>query len=69
MDVARQLAAQHNDGEVARIVLSQAVMLAAGLDTHATNWREIVLPSGMPLNVTSLDDATALLGAESVIAG
>jgi adenylate cyclase len=69
MDVARQLAAQHNDGEIARIVLSQAVMHAAGLDTRATNWREIVLPSGAPLKVTSLDGATALLGAESVIAG
>jgi adenylate cyclase len=69
MDVARQLASQHTDGEIARIVLSQAVMLAAGLDTGATNWREIALPSGVPLKVTSLDGATDLLGAESVIAG
>jgi len=69
MDVARQLAAQHDDGEIARIVPSQAVMLAAGLDTRATNWREIVLPSGLALKVTSLDGATALLGAESVIEG
>jgi adenylate cyclase len=69
MDVARQLAAQHNDSEIARIVLSQAVMLVAGLDTRATNWHEIVLPSGAPLKVTSLDGPTVLLGAESFVAG
>jgi adenylate cyclase len=69
MDVARQLAAQHNDGEIAGIVLSQAVMLAAGLDTRATAWREIVLASGASLKVTSLDGPTVPLEAESFFAG
>jgi adenylate cyclase len=69
MDVARQLAAQHNDGEIAGIVLSQAVMLAAGLDTRATTWREIVLASGASLKVTSLDGPTVPLEAESFFAG
>jgi len=69
IDAARQLAAQHDDGQIARIVLSEAVMIAAGLDTRAANWREIMLPDNARLKVTSIDGATALLGAESIMAG
>ena len=63
IDVARQLAAQRDDGDLARIVLSAAVMIAAGLDTRTATWREIVLPKDVPLKVTSMDSATAPLGA------
>ena len=69
IDVARQLAALHADGKAARIVLSKAVMISAGLDMRAANWREIVLRNDARLKVTSIDSATALLGAERVIAG
>jgi adenylate cyclase len=66
IDVARQLTSQRGDGEIARIVLSEAVMIAAGRDTHGANWREIVLPNRARLKVTSIDSATALLGASAV---
>lgn len=69
IDVVRQLAAQHDDKEIARIVLSEAVMIAAGLDARAANWREIVLPNDVRLKVISIDSATAVLGAEPVMAG
>ena len=69
IDVARQLAAQHDDGKIARIVVSEVVMIAAGLDTRAANWREIVLANDARLKVTSIDSATALFGAQAVIAG
>jgi len=59
IDVARQLAAQRDDGDFARIVLSEAVMIAAGLDTRTATWREIVLPKDVRLKVTSMDSATA----------
>jgi adenylate cyclase len=59
VDVARQLGAQHNDSENPRIVLSEAVMIAAGLDTRVANWCEIELPNDSRLNVTSIDGATA----------
>src|SRR5262249_30303017 len=39
IDIARQLAARHNDRDIARIVLSEAVTIAAGVDTHTANWR------------------------------
>ena len=68
IDVARQLAAKHDDGESARIVLSEAVMIAAGLDTRAANWREIVLPNNARLKVTSIDDPTAPLGTAPIMA-
>jgi adenylate cyclase len=68
IDVARQLAAQHDDGEIARIVLSEAVMIVAGLDTRAANWREIVLPNDARLRVTTIDRAAALLGAKAAMA-
>jgi adenylate cyclase len=67
IDVARQLAAQHDDGEIARIIVSEAVMIAAGLDTRAPNWREIVLPNDARLRVTSIDRAAALLGAKAAM--
>ena len=67
IDVARQLAAQHDDGEIARIVISEAVMIAAGLDARATTWREIVLANAARLKVTSIDSATALFKAKAVI--
>jgi len=57
IDVARQLAAQQDDGETARIVLSEAVMDAAGLDTGTASWRELVLPNDARLKVTSIVSA------------
>jgi adenylate cyclase len=59
VDVARQFAAQHDDGEIARIVLSEAVMISAGLDTRAANWHEIVLANDARLKVTSIASAKA----------
>ena len=69
IDVARQLAAHHDNGAIARIVLSEAVMTVAGLDTRAANWREIVLPNDARLKVTSIASAKALLGSTAVTAG
>ena len=60
IDVARQLAATQDDGENARIVLSQAVMIAAGLDTRGASWREIVLPGDARLKVTSINRGARL---------
>jgi adenylate cyclase len=60
IEVARQLAATQDDGENARIVLSQAVMIAAGLDTRSASWREIVLPSDARLKVTSINRGAKL---------
>jgi adenylate cyclase len=57
IDVARQLAAQRDDGDIARIVLSEAVMIAAGLDVRTASWREIVLANDARLRVTSIDSA------------
>jgi len=57
IDVARQLAAQHDAGEISQIVLSDAVTLAAGLDTRAANVREIMLQNGERLKVSSLGGA------------
>jgi len=59
IDVARQLAAHHDDGEIARIVLSEAVMLTAGLDTQTANWHEIALQNDARLKVTSIAGANA----------
>jgi adenylate cyclase len=67
IDVARQVAAEHDDGESTRIVLSEAVMIAAGLDARTRNWREIALPNGARLKVTSIDSAKALFGAKGVM--
>jgi adenylate cyclase len=58
IDVARQLAAQHDDGELSRIVLSEEVLITAGLDPRSANWREIVLPNDVRLKVTSIDSET-----------
>ena len=69
IDVARQLAARYDNGEIARIVLSEAVMIAAGLDTGAANWRELVLANDARLKVTSIDSETPLFGAKAVVAG
>ena len=69
IDVARQLAAQHDDGKIARIVLSEAVMIAAGSDTRVANWDEILLANNARLKVTSIDGATALFGAKEAMAG
>lgn len=69
IDVARQLAAEHNDEAIGRIVLSEAVMIAAGFDVRAGSSREIVLYSGKRLKVTSIDGATALLGAKAAVTG
>jgi adenylate cyclase len=57
IDVARQFAAQHDNGEIARIVLSEAVMISAGLDTRTANWHEIVLQNDARLKVTSIASA------------
>jgi adenylate cyclase len=69
IDVARQLAAQHNDGDRGRIVLSEAVTIAAGLDTRAANWCEISLPNDARLKVLSIARATGRLRANPVMAG
>jgi hypothetical protein len=69
IDVARQLAARHHGGKIARAVLSKAVMIAACLDTRSANWREIALPNDARLHVTSIDGTTALLGSKAVAAG
>jgi adenylate cyclase len=63
IDVARQLAAQHDAGETSQIVLSDAVTLAAGLDTRVANVREIMLQSGERLKVSSLGGARSHLAA------
>jgi adenylate cyclase len=68
VDVARQFAAQHDDGQIARIVLSEAVMITAGLDTRTANWHEIVLQNDARLKVTSIASATTLLGVRAVMA-
>ena len=62
IDVVRQLAAQHKHGEMARIVVSEAVMIAAGRDRDAANWREIVLPNDVRLKVTSIDGPPVMSG-------
>jgi len=67
IDVARQLAIHQNDGEVSRIVLSEAVMLAAGLDERTANWREIALPNGARLKVASIGSKTTQFGAKAVV--
>jgi adenylate cyclase len=59
IDVARQLAAQHDDSGIARIVLSEAVLISAGLDTHTANWHEIVLQNDVRLKMTSIASANA----------
>jgi adenylate cyclase len=67
IDVARQLAIQQNDGEVSRIVVSEAVMLAAGLDKRTANWREIELPNDARLKVTAIGSKPTLFGAKAVV--
>ena len=59
IDVARQFAAQHDDRGIARIALSEAVMIGAGLDTRTANWHEIVLQNDARLKVTSIAGANA----------
>jgi adenylate cyclase len=59
IDVARQLGAQHEHAGIARVVVSEPVMTAAGLDTRAASWREIVLADDMRLNVTSIASGQA----------
>jgi len=66
IDVARQLAAACDGSKMARIVLSQAVAIAAGLQPCAEEWREIVLPSGERLRVTAIDVATAQDGTRAL---
>jgi len=58
IDVARQLAAKHDDVWVARIVVSKAVMIAAGLDTQDVSWLEVLLANDTRLEVTSIDHMT-----------
>ena len=55
IDVARQLAAQHKHEEISRVVVSEPVMIAAGLDTRTATWREVVLPNSVRLRVTSIE--------------
>jgi adenylate cyclase len=62
IDVARQLAAQPDHGQMARIVISEPVMTAANVDTSAVTWRELVFPTGAQLKVTSMAGATAMIG-------
>jgi adenylate cyclase len=69
IDVARQLAVQYDDGDFARTVLSEAVMIAAGLDTRAASWREIALLNDVRLKVTTIDSATAPFGTKASGAG
>ena len=69
IDVARQLAAQHDGGSMARIVVSEAVMIAAGFDTRLANLCEIALPHDARLKVLSIAGAKALSVAEPVMAG
>ncbi len=59
IDVARQLAAQHEHADSARVIASEAVMIAADVDTRAANWLEIVLSDGVRLNVTSIASGKA----------
>jgi adenylate cyclase len=59
IDVARQFAARHDNREMARIVLSEAVMTGAGLDPRTTDWREIVLQNDARLKVTAIAGAKA----------
>jgi len=58
IDVVRHLAAQPHDGKITRIVLSEAVMIAAELDMNVAHWREIVLANDARVKVTSIDSAT-----------
>jgi hypothetical protein len=69
VDVARQLDAQPYDDGNARIVLSEAVAIAAGFDTRDANWREVVRPGDALLKVTSIDGATALFKAQAATVG
>ena len=62
IDVARHLVAQHSYGEIAQIVVSEAVMIVAGLDTRVASMRDIVLPSSERLQVIPIDGAAALFG-------
>ena len=48
-------------------VLSEAVMITAGLDVRAEQWREIVLANDARVKVTSIDSATALIGAKALM--
>ncbi len=59
IDVVRQLAAQHEHADSARVIASEAVMIAADVDTRAANWLEIVLSDGVRLNVTSIASGKA----------
>lgn len=68
IDVVQQLAAQPHDGTIARIVLSEAVMITADLDVRAEQWREIVLANDARVKVTSIDSAAVLIGAAVVAA-
>ena len=69
IDIARHVAAQHGDAEIARIVVSEAVLAAAALDTRAVKWREIALPNDARLRVASIDRAAPLLEAQIANAG
>jgi len=66
INVARQLAAKHDSLESTRIVLSEAVTVAAELDTHAAKWRDIVLLNDERLKITSITGTKT--PAQSVIA-
>ena len=68
MNVARQLAAHHDNLNSARIVLSEAVTIAAALDTRAAEWCEIALPNHERLKITSIAGAKMGPRAEPVIA-
>jgi len=62
IEVARHFAVQPDDANSARIVLSEEVLIAAGYDPRAANWREIVLPNDVRLKVTSMDSETGIWG-------
>jgi adenylate cyclase len=67
IDVARQLAARHDRAAIGRIVVSESVMIAAGLDTSAATWREIVLEDHARLKVSSIPGARAPPEATAVM--
>jgi adenylate cyclase len=69
IDTARHVAAQHGDAEIARILVSEAVLTAAALDTRAIEWREIALPDDARLRVAAIDRAAPLLEAQTANAG
>jgi adenylate cyclase len=69
VDAARHLAALRYDGGTARIVLSEAVAVAAAFDACGAHWREVEIPGDRSLKVTSIDATAALLGMQRAAVG